>query len=108
MEGLFYKKLYLFRDDDDKILGVTMCGPITWEADETSASIEATVSQGTAKAHGHTLGDVVNPHTFWMFTGAIEGDVAPEKGPATATAKALVRVGDSTETVEWETQVELI
>ena len=113
MKGLFYKKLYLYRDDYDKVVGVSLAGPMTWEADETSAIIDATISQrtssgGMAQARGRTLAGLDNPDPFWVCSANVEGDVAPEEGPAVASAKALVRVGDCTETVEWETQVELV
>jgi hypothetical protein len=107
MEGLFHKKLSLIRNDQDKVVGIAISGPITWGENEASARIGAVITQNGVEARSLSPVEVHFPVGDWILAAAVEDDVLHE-GYATGEGRAEVRAADgSITTVSW-TQSEIM
>jgi hypothetical protein len=99
MDGQFFKKLSLIKNDRGDLIGVAVSGPVTWETG-TSATISATISQGGVTVGGVT--NVTNSDHVWAVAALVEGKDVLAADRATGTAVALVRSADGTiDTVTW-------
>jgi hypothetical protein len=110
MEGHFDEKLRLIRDDGGAVVGVTASGPVgSWESDETSATVEVTVSKNGVTVHGST--DVRKPAEKWTVALPTEGQAGLEPGGgATGVGHALFRAsGKEPRVVNWtQEKIELV
>ena len=99
MEGQFFKKLSLIKNDKDERIGVAVSGPLIWDSG-TSATISATVSQDGVTVEGVT--HVTNADHVWAVAVIGAGDGVLKEGRATGEATATVRTADDPpEFVSW-------